>query len=253
MKMKRKNLKAALTLILAITILMLPFEIFASGASLGSTATPDEAGEAEPVGAGSVAEVNGTGYATLGEAVNAWATGSTLKLMSDVTTSSTITVPTGEHTLDLNGHGIKMTGSGGVIKIPSDADLTLNDSGADETTHYYYIDSSTNLAVLASTQAAAQSGNSNKNGSFTGGYISGGNNPSYDDQGGGGILVLGKLTMNNGTVIGSYVAGAGGGINVCSGGNASITGANIIGNKSAMSAAWIFPITPIRLPRWRNV
>ena len=173
-----------------------------------------------------------TVYTGFSAALNAWTSGSTLKLLSDVATSSTITVPSGEHTLDLNGHGIKMTGSGAVIKVPSGADLTVTDSKSTEKTHYYYINSSTNLAVIVSTKEAAQNGNAGKNGSFTGGYITGGQNPSGRDEGGGGIDVVGKLTMSGGTVIGNYVAGAGGGICVTGAGIAELTGTNILGNKT---------------------
>ena len=216
MKMKRKNLKAALTLILAITILMLPFEIFASGASLGSTATPDEAGEAEPVSAGSVAEVNGTGYATLGEAVNAWTAGSTLKLLLDVTTDSTIIVPSGEHTLDLNGYGIRMTGSGSVINVGSGAVLNLNDSGS--TVHYFDVDSSYGYAKNINTSGGAES--------FTGGYITGG----YALNGGGININGGTLNMDGGSVIGNRAesnGNKGGGLNISDKGKVTLSGGSI--------------------------
>ena len=170
-------------------------------------------------------------YSSFTEALNNWSADSTLKLLNDVEITSTVTV-SGTKTLDINGYGIKMTGSSGVIRIPSGADLTVIDSGATDTTHYYYIDSSTNLAVLAETQGAAQSGNAGKNGFFTGGYITGGHNSSGTSDGGGGISVVGKLTMTGGTVIGNYVAGAGGGICVYNAGIANLTGTSIIGNKT---------------------
>ena len=175
----------------------------------------------------------------LSAALNTWAAGSTLQLLADVTTGTTITVPSGEHTLDLNGYGIKMTGSGSVLRVPAQANLTVIDSRAGETTHYYYIDSSSNLAVLAATQEAAQSGNAAKNGSFTGGYFTGGNNPSGDTEGGGGITVLGNLTMTGGTVIGNSVGGAGGGICITATGVAHIKDSAIIGNKTGNVGAGV--------------
>lgn len=178
-------------------------------------------------------------YTSFSAALNNWQTGSTLKLFADAEVAGTITVPSGAHTLDLNGYGIKKTGSGAVIKIPGGAELAITDSRSAEGTHYYYIDSSTRLAVLTETEGAAQSGNSAKNGSFTGGYIYGGSNPSGTSEGGGGITVLGKLTMNGGTVIGNYVAGAGGGICVYNAGTANLTGTGIIGNKTGNVGAGV--------------
>ena len=76
-----------------------------------------------------------TNYSSLAEAVNAWLAGSTLKLMSDVTTANTITVPSGEHTLDLNGHELKRTGatgsdnSGLVITVGDGVNLTVTGPG----------------------------------------------------------------------------------------------------------------------------
>lgn len=116
-KVKKRYADRLLTMMLVLALLLIPFDVLASGASAGLSAS-----------VGGVAEVNGTGYASLSEALSAWTEGSTIKLRSDVTTGSTINVPTGEHTLDLNGYGIKMTGSGSVINVSSGAKLNINDS-----------------------------------------------------------------------------------------------------------------------------
>lgn len=140
-----------------------------------------------------------TVYSSISDAVNAWTTGSTLKLLADVKTDSTIIVPSGEHTLDLNGHGIKMTGSGSVINVGSGAKLDLTDS--DQTkTHKFDVPDGAGLATLNET-----SGNYTVNG----GYITGGN-----AENGGGIFIEehGEVTMNGGTLIGNRADDMGAGV-----------------------------------------
>ena len=57
--------------------------------------------------------------------------GVSCRLTRDVTLSETWIVPTGDPVnLDLNGHVIKMTGTGSVITVPNDATLNLYDSKA---------------------------------------------------------------------------------------------------------------------------
>ena len=132
---------------------------------------------------GGVAEVNGTGYATFGDALAAWTEGSTLKLLSDVTMSSTITIPTGEHTLDLNGRSIKAGSTGySVITIGSGAELTIDDS-------------------------------SENVGKITGGSVG-------QNNGGGVTVDGGTLTLNGGAISGN--ANTYGQIGNCGGGDAQI-------------------------------
>jgi hypothetical protein len=64
-----------------------------------------------------------------------WSTGTSLptsagsyKLTTDISISSTWTVPAGTTTLDLNGHAVTMTGDDSVITVGSGATLTLQDS-----------------------------------------------------------------------------------------------------------------------------
>ena len=212
MKTEGKKFKILLALILVFSILMIPMDTLA----LINGATPDEAApaasdttvavesdkdELSPVGAGGVAEVNGTEYATLSEALGAWSAGSTLKLMTDVTTGSTITVPSGEHTLDLNGHGIKMTGSGAVIKVGSGSTLNMNDSDTGAT-HKFDVPDGAGLAVL-----------NEASGTYTvnGGYITGGNETLA-----GGVYILdnGTFNMYGGCIIGNKANLHGGGVDV---------------------------------------
>ena len=141
-------------------------------------------------------------HATLVSALSAWEANSTLTLLADVTTSSTIVV-SNTCTLDLKGHGIKMTGTGPVIAINVGGNLTLNDS--DPTTEHHFDVNVNNVATL-----------NEASGSLTiyGGYITGGSN-NY----GGAIDVANSgvndqngpsLTMNAGTLIGN--SGGNGGV-----------------------------------------
>ena len=136
-----------------------------------------------------------TQYATFSEALNNWGANCTLKLLANVETSSTIAVNS-TRTLDLNGYGIRMTGTGAVIAISLGGNLTLNDSDP-MAEHHFDVDANS----VASLNEAS--------GSLTiyGGYITGGTN-NY----GGGIDVGSNgtnyqngpsLTMNAGTIIGN--------------------------------------------------
>ena len=166
-------------------------------------------------------------YGLLADAVAAWnsaADGSTLTLLVDVTTDSTVTI-SGTKILDLNGFGIKRTGSGRVFVVPSGAALTLKDSGTN--THKYTIDSSIpNGAGLAKVNDGA-TGDGVK--TFTGGYITGG----IVNDDGAGFHVSGTLNMTGGTIIGNQsTAGnkTGGGVFVTNGGSFNMTGGALICN-----------------------
>ncbi len=164
-----------------------------------------------------------TEYTTFSAALGAWsgaANGATLKLLSDVTTDSTISV-SGTKTLDLNGHGIRMTGSDRVINVGG-ASLTLKDSDP-SVEHKYTIESpKSNGAGLAVVDDA------NGTQTFTGGYITGGDT---NDRGGGVVVNGGSLTMNGGTVIGNNAANHGGGVALKElGGTFIMNGGALIGN-----------------------
>ena len=141
-------------------------------------------------------------YTSLGDAVNNWTAGSTLKLLKDVTTSSTVNVPSGEHTLDLNGYGILMTGSGRVLTINKNVSLELNDSNPDSI-HYITLSDYRGTAVSNSGETSVSNGNGVIK--VTGGYLTGGflNNSGSHDKCGAGVFNWGTFVMNGGSIVGN--------------------------------------------------
>ena len=177
-KVKKRYPKLLLTITLVLSILLIPFNILALGASAGIA-----------LGAGEAAEVNGTGYAVFGDALAAWTEDSTLKLLSDVTTSSTVTVPTGTHILDLNGHTITRTGatgndnSGLAITVNNGVDLTVTGPGKITGGKGYHgggihVEGNGSL-ILDNCEISGNTGH----------------------YGGGLHLVSGTITLKNGTVV----------------------------------------------------
>ncbi|MBQ8086217.1 MAG: InlB B-repeat-containing protein [Lachnospiraceae bacterium] len=171
-------------------------------------------------------------YSTINDAVTGWngaADGATLKLLTDVTTTSTINV-TGTKTLDLNDH--VLTGnvtSGSVIEIRNSATLNLVDSATNKTTRYY-TPTSSGPATISSTGTDQ---------SFTGGYITGtasgttSNDYNSGYQVGGGVYVAKGSTFNmtGGNIFGVTHNGSkpeGAGVFVC--GTFNMTGGEIVGN-----------------------
>ena len=107
--------------------------------------------------------------------------GGTVQLTADIEISETLVV-TRDVTLDLNGHVLKMTGDGSVLKVSDRATLTIQDSSAEGT-----------------------------------GTITGGN---ATDGGGvyiGGNSSEGHLVMTGGTITGCHVSSRGGGVFVYNG------------------------------------
>ena len=171
-------------------------------------------------------------YGTLSDAVSAWTDNSTLTLLKDVETSSTISV-TGTKTLDLNGYGITKTGSGSVISVGSGANFTLTDSNPSQTHKYSIASPQSNGAGLATVD------DTNGTTEFTGGYITGGSvtNNNY----GGGITITGNsnVTMNGGTVIGNKGTKECGGVQIGQGSKLTMNGGAVIGNSSYDGGAGI--------------
>ena len=176
-----------------------------------------------------------TKYPSFSDALSNWSAGSTLKLLKDATTNSTITV-SGTKTLDLNGHGIRRTGTGSVIKVNEQSTLNLKDSDTSKEHKYKTSSPAGNGAGFATVDDTLTSGYKTfKGGYITGGYITGGYN--Y----GAGINVEGNgatLNMYGGTIIGNRLtAGSTGGGGVClqdwdKSGGFNMYGGSIIGNTS---------------------
>lgn len=122
--------------------------------------------------------------------------GGTVTLTKDYTIDTTLEV-TKTVTLDLNGHVIKMTGSGSVIKVRNYGNLTMTDSN--------------NTAIHTDTSLPA------------GGVITGGNE---SNEGGGVQIISGSMTMNGGTIA-NCSAGYGGGVYVGNSANFYMNGGTI--------------------------
>ena len=191
--------------------------------------------KANPVACVTVGDTT-TAYSSFEAALSNWSEGSTLKLLKDATISTTINVTSGEHTLDLNGHGIRRTGTGCVIKVNEQSTLNLKDSDTSKEHKYKTASPAGNGAGVATVDDTLTSGYKTfKGGYITGGYITGGYN--Y----GAGINVEGNgatLNMYGGTIIGNRLtAGSTGGGGVClqdwdKSGGFNMYGGSIIGNTS---------------------
>lgn len=118
--------------------------------------------------------------------------GGTVTLTKDYTINNTVTVY--DTTLDLNGHVIKMTGNGSVIKVDISSNFTLQDSSEGKT------------------------------GAITGGFTSG--------YGGGVFVFQGHFTMEGGTIYDCHSSGLGGCVYV-GGGSFTMKGGVIDGGSSS--------------------
>ncbi len=137
-------------------------------------------------------------------------------LAEDVKLSTTWTVPTGTVNLDLNGHSIKIIGSGKVISVPQNATLNMYDSGTGE--HKYEI---------FDDYAHVDDSLTEDYKTFTGGYITGGKNSGVN------ISAKGTFMLYGGTIIGNYANSSdyGGGVSVD--GTFEMHGGSIIGNRAS--------------------
>lgn len=120
-----KATAAALSVIMT-TTLCLPVTAWAEdGVAPATDAGQVDGAPDSGVGDGSVASIDGTGYATVKEAINAASDGATIKLVADVEEKD-IEVPAGKSvTLDLAGHTLTSKNS-----IEVSGNLTLDDSTA---------------------------------------------------------------------------------------------------------------------------
>lgn len=170
-----------------------------------------------------------TCYSTINDAVTGWnsaADGATLKLLTDVTTSSTINV-TGTKALDLNGHEIKMTGSGSVISVGEGANLTLNDVDG-------------NTGKITGGNAERGAGVRIDKGTFVmnGGTITG-NTASV--HGGAIYAIYGTFTMNGGEITGNNAGDKGAGVCVAGGGTVfTLNDGTISGNTASGNGGGVY-------------
>ncbi|MBR4373558.1 MAG: hypothetical protein IKP49_04280 [Treponema sp.] len=156
------------------------------------------------------------------------------KLGEDITISSTWSVPGGSTTLDLNGYGIRMSGSGSgsAISISDGVNLTIND-GNTERTHAITLSSYRGTAVSEASGTTSVDSNGSGTVYIKGGYITGGT--STNDRGGAITFPQnasgnGTVTMTGGTLVGN-TAGWGGAVFVANSSIFSMSGtASIIYN-----------------------
>ena len=119
--------------------------------------------------------------------------------------------------LDLNGHTIRMTGSGSVMKVESGGNLTVKDSSAAKT------------GVITGGDTTQGVGNESQGGGvyINGGdfIMEGGTIANCSAESGGGVLVAyGSFTMNGGTIENCGALDSGGGVCVSTDGRMIMTG-----------------------------
>ena len=165
--------------------------------------------------------------------------GGTVTLDKDYTIDSTLNVER-TVTLDLNGHVIKMTGSGSVIYVKSDAKMTMTDSNKTAT----HTDSTLPAGGVITGGNTTQNGGgvyviSGCSMTMTGGTIY--NCIATDYGSGGGVYVYGSgtFTMEGGTIENCSAAN-GGGVYVSSGCTFTMEGGTIYNCESRSSGGGIY-------------
>lgn len=127
----------------------------------------------------------------------------TVKLTADITINTTLTISR-TVTLDLNGNVLKMTGSGSVIKVAADGDLTIQDRNT--TTQHKFNPHCKYLTWYIDMWELDNGGSE----IVSGGVITGGGGDQSD---GGGVLVAGgTLVMAGGNIVGCSATSRGGGV-----------------------------------------
>ena len=170
-------------------------------------------------------------YTDFVTALAAWENNSTLTLLADVTHNAIIDLTSGTRTIDLNGHGIRHTGTQGIFCVVNGSTLTLEDSDP-TTTHKFSVDEN-GFATL-----------DEENGTVTihGGYLTGGigsntytRTASYHDGGALFIYNGSTVTMNGGTLIGNGEAAndrTGGAVFIARNGHFIMNGGMITRNRA---------------------
>ncbi len=183
---------------------------------------------------GDVAEVNGVGFASLAEAVNAANAGDTVKLLSDVTLTSYLGIPK-KVTIDLNGNAINTADVPSAVYVYTNGDLTIDDTsdaksgkiignkdvlyirnGAKTTMNAGTVTSNGDFAVVVHDSTFIMNGGSVNTTTGTGIYIRGTDEKPADVVIDGGSVTAGKtaitgngsndmdngsLTIRNGSVV----------------------------------------------------
>ena len=169
----------------------------------------------------SVAEINGKGYDTLQKAVDAVREGQTIKLLSDITLTETVTIAGGRpsFTLDLNGRTLD-GGSNSVIQHNGSCTLTIADSNTGGKITYKPTGTSGSTIRLSSGDG---------NLIITGGIVE--NTGMYapgaiHNEGAGYVRIQGgTVNSNNTAIINQYTGSV-----IVSGGTVSAAGRGTINN-----------------------
>ena len=176
--------------------------------------------------------------------------GGTVTLSKDYTIDSTLNVTTNV-TLDLNGHVIKMTGSGSVIYVKSDANLTMTDSNKTAT----HTDSDLPAGGVITGGNTTQNGGGVYVSSGCSMTMTGGTIENCSAASGGGVYVAqSTFTMEGGTINNCESRSGGGGGIYVPGGTFTMGGAAplIIANQDLVVAVCVFwpqaPVVFLRLP-----
>ncbi|MDO4486993.1 MAG: InlB B-repeat-containing protein, partial [Bacillota bacterium] len=136
----------------------------------------------------------------------------TIKLTDDITLSGTLNLDNNLVILDLNGHVLRNTGNGSVLRVNFNRSLTLQDSRPDAA-HTGENASLPVGGVITGGNAVSEGGGgvqicSNATFTMNGGTIS---NCSTTGNG-GGVLNVGSFTMNGGSISSCSAEGSGGGV-----------------------------------------
>ena len=199
----------ALLMALCLALTLLPVQTLASSPNTAYANDPDAAQTIAPqsIGPDEAAVAN-----DLYEKMSTRA--GLIKLIEDIDVGTlTIDYPV---TIDLNGHVLKMIGSGSVLKVENGGHLTLIDS--DPTAEHKFTPNADGLWVL----------DTNGDKIVRGGVITGGN----AEKGGGVYIDGGTFEMSGGNIVGCAATGNnafGGGVFVSKNGTFTMTGGSITG------------------------
>ena len=193
----RGSIGTLLALMLVLTLL--PVTAFAQESAEETPAVahaaPQEAAPARLTGENELPATTATEVATAAALQDAVANGGNIRLTDDIAITSTLVIGNGKSvTLDLQGHVLQMTGSGGVIRVNADGQLTMEDTSSGAS---HKFDKSSALWTLAADDATGENIVE-----ITGGVITGGSNSAFTGAGGIVIDKDGTFLMNGGNIVG---------------------------------------------------